>query len=96
MENYLMGDDFTDFSAMEKPKTLKTLTYAEWEANFNTKALQTTIKWLQTQMSTHDQQQIMLDQMTYDCIAAILTGDNWHDRLLQVLQHVVFLRSRNV
>jgi hypothetical protein len=43
-------------------------------------------------MSTHDQQQIVLDQMTYECIAVIPAGKNWLDRLLQVLQHVLFLR----
>jgi hypothetical protein len=29
------------------------------------------------------------------CIAVIPTRDDWRDLLLQVFQHVVFLRSRN-
>jgi hypothetical protein len=43
----------------------------------------------------HDREQIMLDHMTYECIAVIPTRDDWRDLLLQVLRHVVFLRSRN-
>lgn len=82
-----MGD-LTDFSASaSKPETL---TYSQFEADLNakllaaqTQKLQETIKWLKRRMPTHDQGQIMLDQMTYECIAVIPTGDKWRNRLLQ-------------
>lgn len=83
MDDYPMGD-LRDLSAL-KPETPNTPTYPEWEAKCNATMLEDTIKWLQRRMSPYNQCHIMLDQMSYDCIAVIPTGKDWRDRLLQVL-----------
>jgi hypothetical protein len=89
MNDSPMGD-LTDFSvSASKPETL---TYSRFEADPNARLLQAqseklqdTIPWLERKMSTQDRQHIVLDQMTYECIAVIPSRDDWRDRLLQVL-----------
>lgn len=89
-----MGD-LTDFSvSASEPETL---TYSQFEANQCQVA--SGAKRKASRYYSMAGEKNVYPRPTADhagsCIAVIPTRDDWRDLLLQVFQHVVFLRSRN-